>query len=166
MSTNPPLFEQAATGQLSYLPADGQGKIILCDCNGTLFGEMYHQGFNRPLFDFLVAAEKRGYIVRLHSGAAQSNMDTIVPMAGLRNKDFKAWIARHEAENELGAIMDKGEIPSKDAFLTIDDEHGGGFISSAPNQWSPTDTRIANTMTAWGETGGTKPSGTTPVNRP
>lgn len=134
------------------LPPSGHGQIILCDCNGTLFDAAHMKGLNRPLLDFLIAAEERGYTVTLHSGDPQGNIDTYVKLFCISGKTrdvFAPFIAARESKG-LEVIEYKGEIPSFKACLTIDDQHGGEYISMAKRQWEPNDPRIAATMESWG----------------
>ena len=152
---NKPSTPFNASGQpepQEVLPANGAGKTILCDCNGTLFDAAHRRGLNMEVFDFLIAAEQRGYNVVLHSGSPDDNISGYMAIWMMRHARFKVFVEDRIARNpDEPEILHKNETYEWTPFLTIDDEHGGGYTSKAQHQWDPNDARMAATMLAWGE---------------
>lgn len=159
-------FGNAASGPmtaLDTLPENGEGKIILCDINGTLFTVRgLDTSINHIALTFLSAAQDRGYEVYLHSGNAGNNQSLLV-LAGKINRAFGAFLddlaarliareirdgARDADDDTLPnyAISKGDDIPFNHAFLMLDDEH---YNTTTPI-WGPTDPRIAATLQAWG----------------
>lgn len=156
-------FDAAASpmGTLETLPADGTGKTILCDINGTLFTVAgLDMPMNRVLMTFLAEAQKRNYAVFLHSANAGNNQ-SLLDLAAKTNPEFGGFlqdlatrvIAREIANGERDQgddetpnyAMAKGDIRFNDAYLMIDDEH---YNTTTPI-WSPLDARIRATLKSW-----------------
>ncbi|MCB1538445.1 MAG: hypothetical protein H6865_04490 [Rhodospirillales bacterium] len=135
-------------GMGDVLPENGAEQTILVDINGTLIDANHRRGLNLELFEFLTEAEKRGYRVLLHSSKPEENMSLVLPLVMMRNTQFKAFVETRDPEFE--PILHKQDTNSAAAFMTIDDEHGGGYLSSAPRQWGANDRRMYATMAAWG----------------
>ncbi len=156
MSVNTNTFASVSTPQESgFLPAYGKGKTILVDCNGTMFDCAHQKGLNKPLLDFLIEAQNRGYKVQLHSISADGNASYINLFTTFNSK-FKTFI--ENCEDPDFPIVSKVHTNTKEAFLTIDDEHKNGFVSEATHQWSPNDLRMARTMKEWSNANVSVPS--------
>ncbi len=142
-----------ATNPVEPLPSEGAGRLILCDCNGTLFDARHRKGLNMEVFDFLFAAEQRGYNVIIHSGNAHDNITGYMAIWRRRHERFNTFIRERvekaPAEPEILYKDETHDMPKP--FLTIDDEHGSGYTSRAQHQWEPNDPRMHATMAAWGE---------------
>jgi hypothetical protein len=134
-------FAQAGAND-NLLPENGEGKLILCDINGTLFLPK----LNHELLNFLIEAQHRGYTVLLHSNEPDSNR-SIIEIEKLRRHDFRKFIESIEFVKYLDGQPDE-PIDRKNfdqmakAFLLIDDENGCGAgysPSKAQIFWNITD---------------------------
>lgn len=152
---------------IETFPADGAGRIILIDCNETMFSPAtspnidVQKGLNISLLDFAIEAEKRGYKVYLDSADPAGNLSNYVPMYRRFFPKFEAFAAAREERDEEIVIARDDLIRSKDAFITFNDEHGRGYVSGAVHQLLPTDVRIKATLEAW-----SKPDDAAPVQTP
>lgn len=136
-------------------PEQGDGRIILIDCNETMFSPAaspnieVQKGLNITLLDFAIEAEKRGYKVYLDSADPSGNLSNYVPMYRRFFPKFEAFAAAREDRDEEIVIARGDLVPCRDAFITVNDEHGRGYNSGAQHQLLPTDIRFKATLEAW-----------------
>lgn len=150
---------QAPVSKDDVLPFDGTGKTILVDYNGTLSltNAAGSPEPNLALIYFLTMAKLLNYKVVIHSGNPSDNENLAIPMMMRKNAMFALFIEEqiNYVDRELcdgtSLVESKGVTDSSQAYLTIDDEHGGAYSSHAPRQWGPIDQRMAATLKAWSD---------------
>lgn len=129
--------------KVTHGPFVGEGQesnIILCDCNGTLFGGEGFEGNNEKLIGFLRAAKQLGYEVVIFSDEP-NGAQLMVKTIGIRyfkDQDF------------FGEVNSKSEFEGKKAFIVIDDDHSTHKVDVADNhKFSPMDPRIDKMMSCF-----------------
>ncbi|MAZ76618.1 MAG: hypothetical protein CMH31_04880 [Micavibrio sp.] len=115
-----------------------ENNLILCDVDGTLFGEGL-DGDNEKLIRFLAAAKDIGYEVVIFSNAADGAQFKV---RALGLKFFKDL-------NFFGEVMSKSAYAGERAWVVIDDDHTSHDVK-AGFQFSPKDSHIDRMMQYFG----------------